>query len=297
MKNKKSLSVLIILLLVIFAPNTAMADMGPKPSVNIKVNNLKKDQEVYITLLSKEESTGPFSKDTELQNHEDYLEDGFNKFKSIEDRDGYYFLGNLDLLKGNGTYSWSYYPPENFKIALYFSDQNLVLISKPYSRYAFNSNFKLNYNDLDLKDGVYYFDNEISITKYREINKEIKSFLLRLVLTIIIEYLVALAMFRPTKYQTELIIKINVLTQILLNLSISLILYFYGFLAFFIIFIPCEIAVFIIEGVIYKRRLNQNLPENKKPAMPMLYAFIANLLSAGAGYYLVRYFEFFNKML
>lgn len=297
MKNKKSLSVLIILLLVIFAPNTAMADMGPKPSVNIKVNNLKKDQEVYITLLSKEESTGPFSKDTELQNHEDYLEDGFNKFKSIEDKDGYYFLGNLDLLKGNGTYSWSYYPPENFKIALYFPDQNLVLISKPYSRYAFNSNFKLNYNDLDLKDEVYYFDNEISITKYREINKEIKSFLLRLVLTIIIEYLVALAMFRPTKYQTELIIKINVLTQILLNLTISLILYFYGFIAFFIIFIPCEIAVFIIEGVIYKKRLNQNLPENKKPAMPMLYAFIANFLSAGAGYYLVRYFEFFNNML
>ena len=297
MKNKKSLSVLIILLLVIFAPNTAMADMGPKPSVNIKVNNLEKDQEVYITLLSKEESTGPFSKDTELQNHEDYLEDGFNKFKSIEDKDGYYFLGNLNLLKGNGTYSWSYYPPENFKIALYFPDQNLVLISKPYSRYAFNSNFKLNYNDLDLKDGVYYFDNEISITKYREINKEIKSFLLRLVLTIIIEYLVALAMFRPTKYQTELIIKINVLTQILLNLTISLILYFYGFLAFFIIFIPCEIAVFIIEGVIYKRRLNQNLPENKKPAMPMLYSFIANFISAGAGYYLVRYFEFFNNML
>lgn len=297
MKNKKSLSVLIILLLVIFAPNTAMADMGPKPSVNIKLNNLKKDQEVYITLLSKEESTGPFSKDTELQNHEDYLEDGFNKFKSIEDKDGYYFLGNLDLLKGNGIYSWSYYPPENFKIALYFPDENLVLISKPYSRYAFNSNFKLNYNDLDLKDGVYYFDNEIEVTKYREINKEIKSFLLRLVLTIIIEYLVALAMFRPTKYQTELIIKINVLTQILLNLTISLILYFYGFLAFFIIFIPCEIAVFIIEGVIYKKRLNQNLPENKTPAMPMLYSFLANLLSAGAGYYLVRYFEFFNKML
>lgn len=297
MKNKKSLSVLIILLLLIFTPNTAMADMGPKPLVNIKVNNLEKDQEVYITLLSKEESTGPFSKDTELQSHEDYLEDGFNKFKSIEDRDGYYFLGNLDLLKGNGTYSWSYYPPENFKIALYFPDQNLILISKPYSRYAFNSNFKLNYKDLDLKDEVYYFDNEIDVTKYREINKEIKSFLLRLVLTIIIEYLVALAMFRPTKYQTELIIKTNVLTQILLNLAISLILYFYGFLAFFITFIPCEIAVFIIEGVIYKKRLNQNLPENKKPAMPMLYAFIANLLSAGAGYYLVRYFEFFNNML
>ena len=297
MKNKKSLSVLIIFLLLIFTPNTAMADMGPKPSVNIKVNNLEKDQEVYITLLSKEESTGPFSKDTELQSHEDYLEDGFNKFKSIEDKDGYYFLGNLDLLKSNGIYSWSYYPPENFKIALYFPDQNLVLISKPYSRYAFNSNFKLNYNDLDLKDEVYYFDNEIEVTKYREINKEIKSFLVRLVLTIIIEYLVALAMFRPTKYQTELIIKTNVFTQILLNLAISLILYFYGFLAFFIIFIPCEIAVFIIEGVIYKKRLNQNLPENKKPAMPMLYAFIANLLSAGAGYYLVRYFEFFNNML
>lgn len=297
MKARKKLPILIILLLLVLIPNTAMADMGPKPSVNIKINNLKENQEVYITLLSKEESTGPFSKVTELQSHEEYLEDGFNKFKSIEDKDGYYFLGNLDLLKGNGTYSWSYYPPQDFKIALYFPEQNLVLISKPYSRYAFNSNFKLNYKDMDLKDEVYYFDNEISITKVRDINEEIKSFLLRLVLTIIIEYLVALAMFRPTKYQTKLIIKTNVFTQLLLNITISLILYFQGFLAFAIIFMPCEIAVFIIEGVIYKKRLNQNLPENKKPAMPMLYAFIANLISAGAGYYLVRYFEFFNNML
>ncbi|MEJ8752667.1 hypothetical protein WKS98_08575 [Lagierella sp. ICN-221743] len=297
MKKRKSLTILMLLMLLVFMPSTSMADMGPKPSVNIKVNNLKENQEVYITLLSKEESTGPFSKDKELQSHEDYLEDGFNKFKSIEDKDGYYFLGNLDLLKGNDTYSWSYYPPENFKIALYFPEQNLVLISKPYSRYAFNSNFKLNYKDMDLKDEVYYFDNEISITKVRDINKEIKSFLLRLVLTIIIEYLVALMMFTPTKYQTKLIIKTNIFTQVLLNLAISLILYFYGFLAFAIIFIPCEIFVFIIEGVIYKKRLNQNLPENKKPAMPMLYAFIANLISAGAGYYLVRYFEFFNNML
>lgn len=297
MKTRKTLPILIILLLLVLMPSTSMADMGPKPSVNIEVNNLKENQEVYITLLSKEESTGPFSKDTELQSHEDYLEEGFNKFKSIEDKDGYYFLGNLDLLKGNGTYSWSYYPPQDFKIALYFPEQNLVLISKPYSRYAFNSNFKLNYKDMDLKDEVYYFDNEISITKVRDINKEIKSFLLRLVLTIIIEYLVALAMFTPTKYQTKLIIKTNIFTQVLLNLAISLILYFYGFLAFAIIFIPCEIAVFIIEGVIYKKRLNQNLPENKKPAMPMLYAFIANLISAGTGYYLVRYFEFFNNML
>lgn len=297
MKARKNLPILIILILLVFMPSISIADMGPKPSVNIKVNNLKENQEVYITLLSKEESTGPFSKDTELQSHEDYLEEGFNKFKSIEDKDGYYFLGNLDLLKGNGTYSWSYYPPQDFKIALYFPEQNLVLISKPYSRYAFNSNFKLNYKDMDLKDEVYYFDNEISITKVRDINKEIKSFLLRLVLTIIIEYLVALAMFTPTKYQTKLIIKTNIFTQLLLNITISLILYFQGFLAFSIIFIPCEIAVFIIEGVIYKKLLNQNLPENKKPAMPMLYAFIANLISAGAGYYLVRYFEFLNNML
>lgn len=297
MKARKTLPILIILLLLVLIPSTAMADMGPKPSVNIEVNNLKENQEVYITLLSKEESTGPFSKVTELQSHEEYLEDGFNKFKSIEDRDGYYFLGNLDLLKGNGIYSWSYYPPQDFKIALYFPEKNLVLISKPYSRYAFNSNFKLNYKDMDLKDEVYYFDNEISIKKVRDINKEIKSFSLRLVLTIAIEYLVALAMFRPTKYQTKLIIKTNVFTQLLLNITISLILYFQGFLAFAIIFMPCEIFVFIIEGVIYKKRLNQNLPENKKPAMPMLYAFIANLISAGAGYYLVRYFEFFNNML
>ena len=78
MKTRKKLPVLILLILLVLMPSTSMADMGPKPSVNIEVNNLKENQEVYITLLSKEESTGPFSKDTELQSHEDYLEEGFN---------------------------------------------------------------------------------------------------------------------------------------------------------------------------------------------------------------------------
>lgn len=295
MKTLKKILILSLLLIFSLGPTKAFADAGPKPTVNIEINNLPADRDFYITLLAKEESTGPYSVGRDLSAHnEDELRPGYEKFKEIKDKDGYNFLAYLEKHRGPGTFSWSYYPPKDFKVAIYDPEKNLFLISESIKAYAFNSNFKMDYKDLDLRDQVYYIEDQMTLEKNTDYLGEVKAFALRLALTIVIEYLVALIFFRPTAYQRNLIIKTNILTQGLLNLGISFILYYLGFLAFFLILLPLELVVFIIEGIIYKKKLNKNLPAGKKKAPAYLYAFLANLASGLGGYYLVRYLTFFS---
>lgn len=60
MKRKVGIMFLCMILICTVFPVTAMADMGPKPSVQIHFIGIE-GQTYYATLLSKKESTGPAS--------------------------------------------------------------------------------------------------------------------------------------------------------------------------------------------------------------------------------------------
>lgn len=292
---KRGLKLLTILLIFTIFIGSAYADAGPKPSVTIEIKGLEEGKTYYVTLLSKNESTGPYSAGNELR--DELCRPGYEKFTELKDKDGYYFISYLEKLIGSGTFSWSYYPPYDFKVAIYNVENNSVLISEPMSRYAFNSNFKMDYSDLGVKDDTYYFGSEINISKARNVSRELSSFVLRVIFTILIEYVVALIIFKPTKAQTKLIIETNIFTQIILNVAITLLLYFYGFMSYFLTLIPLEIFVFAVEAAIYRKKINVDLPAGKKPAPAILYSLIANIASAALGYVLVRNFVFFDKIL
>ena len=292
---RRGLKLLTISIILTIFIGSAYADVGPKPSVNIDIKGLEEGKTYYVTLLSKVESTGPYSAGNELRDED--CRPGYEKFTELKDKDGYYFISYLEKLKGPGTFSWSYYPPYEFKIAIYNEENNSVLISDPMSRYAFNSNFKMDYSDLGVKEDTYYFGSELNISKSPNVSRELSSFALRVILTILIEYVVALIIFRPTKAQTKLIIETNIFTQIILNVAISLLLYFYGFMSYFLTLIPLEIFVFAVEAAIYRKKLNVDLPVGKKPAPAIFYSLIANIASASLGYVLVRNFVFFDKIL
>lgn len=292
---KRGLKFLTILLIFTIFIRSAYADVGPKPSVNIEIKGLDEGKTYYVTLLSKDESTGPYRLGKELSDED--CRPGYEKFTELKDKDGYYFISYLEKLNGPGTFSWSYYPPYDFKIAIYNEENNSVLISDPMSRYAFNSNYKMDYSDLGVKDDAYYFGSELNISKAPNVSRELSSFVLRVILTILIEYVVALIIFRPTKAQTKLIIETNIFTQIILNVAISLLLYFYGFMFYFLTLIPLEIFVFAVEAVIYRKKINVDLPKGKKPVPAIFYSLIANIASAAIGYVLVRNFVFFDKIL
>lgn len=122
--------------------------MGPKPSVVIDFKGLE-DENYYVTLLSKTDSTGPYSAITKGPGYtmyesgdEDY--DVFLKFAGYEDGDGYYFLQYFKNCGDSHRFAWTYYPPVNFKILVYFPDYDAFAVSaEAYERYAFDSYYSV----------------------------------------------------------------------------------------------------------------------------------------------------------
>lgn len=83
-------------------PSAARADMGPKPSVRIRFENMG-DELCYGTLLSKTKSTGPASawdgveshakhSDNKSYSYADFDYEIWKAFAEYQDADGYYFL-------------------------------------------------------------------------------------------------------------------------------------------------------------------------------------------------------------
>jgi hypothetical protein len=139
---KKVLTFLLcILAFLAVSPVAAHADTGPKPSVVIEFEGLPSG-DCYVTLLSKSESTGPYSVYDGDPDHAQYQEGDadypvWEKFASYEDEDGYYFLQYFARLGDSSTFEWGYYPPEDFKILLYFPDDDRFVVSgEAYERYA-----------------------------------------------------------------------------------------------------------------------------------------------------------------
>ena len=290
MKKVFKFFICILLILLLFDSSVAYADMGPKPGIFIDVKGVEYGEEYYMTLLSDVESTGPFSVGNELGASQVDYKDAYRVFSSLMDKDDYYFLSYIEKLEGEDQFSWTYYPPNKFKICMYFPDRDLILISDIFERYAFNSYYDLNFKELGIKDQIYYFNNnEINIIKNYDYKGEIFTFILRVVFTIVIEYLIALLFFKPNKYQITLIIKTNIFTQIILNIGLNLILYFNGYLAYLLVLIPLELLVFIIEVLIYSRKMNVNLTDGDSEVPVIRYAFIANFVSAFVGYFLMKY--------
>ena len=128
MKNRKYSLVFIMLLCMIMAisafPMTANADMGPKASVRIQFEHMG-DELCYGTLLSKEKSTGPASAwdgRTESAQKEYMDPDIWEIFVNYKDPDGYYFLQRSWKVSESKELAWTYYPPDDFKILLYYTN-------------------------------------------------------------------------------------------------------------------------------------------------------------------------------
>ena len=145
MKKRMHVRLFMLLFYLIFAvtalPITANADMGPKPSVRIQFKNMGDDL-CYGTLLSKEACTGPArvwdgtSRNEQLY---DLDRDIWKAFVDYKDPDGYYFLQRGWTVSETGEIAWTYYPPGNFKILLYYPETKTFVSSGIYERYAFDT--------------------------------------------------------------------------------------------------------------------------------------------------------------
>jgi hypothetical protein len=288
LKRKSWICICTLLLLLAAFPVTAQADMGPKPSVTVSFIGLE-NEAYYVTLLSERDSTGPWSKGNMLDTTDDRI---WQIFNSYTDQDGFYFIGYFSDCSTDDIFRWTYYPPETFKILIYFPEQDQFAVSTDiYTRYAFHSDYTVNCADWTMPSDTISPGSIHTGQVYRsyDYSWEILSLLCRIVLTIAVELAVALPFGFRSRKQLLLIGIVNVITQVLLNLSVNFVHYLYGAWAFILAYVLLELLVFAIEGIVYCLRLRRfdAIPERKM--YPWAYAFSANAASAVMGFLIARW--------
>ena len=267
--KKKSVVLMLVFALMTLLSRPLAADVGPKPSVTVNIENAP-DQPYFMALLSKKEQYGPWSvvsaEDADLSGKSGNEQLAFSFFAAYKDPDGYHFLGNMSGdLQGRDEYRWGYYPPDEFKIAIYCPQDGTFKLSGPLERDAFDSYFSVDFNAADLAAAE---DPQILIT--------FLYFLLRVVLTIVIEFIIGQIMGYRSRGERRAIIIVNLVTQVLLNAFLTFMDYFGGGMVWLIMFPLGELAVFLIELVIYLFVMKR-----KKKLRTFLYTLIANIVSAG----------------
>ena len=204
--------------------------------------------------------------------------DAFLAFADYRDPDGFYFLEETFWVV-EGEFSWGYYPPQNFKILLYFPDTGELVCSERLECFAFRSDYRVTLNP----DGSL---GEVQCLTHTA--EKLRAFCLRAGLTALAELLLALAWGYRTKKAVLLILWTNLITQILLNLVLALAADSSGVgsIRYGLVFVFMELVVFLTEALIYRAKLPTLAPNRPKPSAATAYAFAANAASLALGLWL-----------
>ena len=244
----------------------ALADSGPKPSIHLSFRGLE-GTECYASLLADRPDIGPWYVDQEYQDWmaaDGISEELFQRFQQYP-AEGWYFVGLPFNCTDGKELDWTYYPPDPFRLLLYFPAEDRWLLSEPSERYAFSSYYTA---DVDLTG-----EGSVTVTAGRL--QGVEALLLRMAVTLAAELLIALAFGLRKRRQLAVIAVTNVITQIGLNLFLSAVMgVWWMWLA--ALYVLAELAVFLLEAEVYTRLLGEPGLGRKRLT---LYAFLANLAS------------------
>lgn len=296
----------------------ASADTGPKPSVHVTFENMG-DELCYGTLLSKTPSTGParaWDGTEDGKFYEGADEAVWRAFTEFKDEDGFYFLQWFWRTDENKALNWTYYPPQTFKILLYYPDRatksgaadnsaggatrdsettaasGAFCVSDVLKRYAFHSYYFVNMAEIADNTGGAAIP--LPVTQGYDYSAEIRGFFVRFIITLGVETLLALAFGLRTKRAFLTVLAANGVTQIALNLLLNVRLHFNNLYGVIPLYFFAELFIFAAEAALYcfilgKRKNggeNGSADENGgKAAIAyskkrlILYAFTANLVS------------------
>lgn len=281
----------------------ASADTGPKPSVRVTFENMG-DELCYATLLSKTPSTGPAEAWDGTEDGKYFFngadETVWRAFVEYKDPDGFYFLQWFWRADEKKTLNWRYYPPQVFKILLYYPERttndgaagNAFCTSDVLERYAFHSYFSVDMRNV--QSGTIGTIAKISATKSYDYSAELTGFFVRFFATLGAEILLALIFGLRSKRAVFTVTAANVVTQILLNLLLNVQLRINNIYGIFTLYFFAELGVFLAEAALYcfvlgRRKNGENdvsgcekdektLAFYSKKRL-ILYAFTANLVS------------------
>lgn len=287
--KKRWRSILTALLLLL--PLTAMpvsADVGPKPSVVVALEGLE-GRTCWGTLLSQQEGTGPYGRFYEEEAAEDPEEDrALRALLPLErmDSEGFHLL-NFVKDCSDGEFSWTYYPPHTYKIALWFPEEDALAVSGVYHRYAFDSYYRLDLSGVELMPGEIVELEAARLQRDYPYGASLLALAGRVALTLGAELLLALAFGLRTRQALKWVAVVNLATQLGLNLALELFTYCNGALEGMMailalpVYLAAEAVVTLVELRIYRRKL---LGERGASGRRITaYTWTANLCSLLAG--------------
>ena len=297
MKRRIGIILLCMILLFTMLPTTAVADIGPKPSVEIQFTGVEEGVTYYATLLSYHKSTGRASAwdGNPLDSKEG--DPIWKAFVDYKDSDGYYFLQEYWDCTGKDQFRWGYYPPTPFKVLCYFPETDTYAVSEIYERYAFDTYYKVDLSEVSV----------LKAKKNYDYTWETISLVARIVITILLEMGLAMMFGYRHKKQLRFLAAVNIVTQILLNILLNVLNFRIGHWAFVFYYVLLELLVILMESILYvlvlpkmslsitKDRI-EAVETGKKVSVPktiqkrytVIYAVVANVASFAIGLLVAR---------
>ena len=275
MKKRLFAALLALFVLVPMLAGVVSADMGPKPSTIITVPGA--EEPMVLTLLGDKENYGPnwAVKSGEKPGDRVEAKDAWAVFRDYEDPDGFLFYGEL----WEGQVRWTYWPPETFKVAVYYPERDLLWVSEDiYTRYAFRSHYRLTLP----APGENAVSGEVDMILKKEHNvfTELGGLIFRIVLTLAVELTLAGFFGFRSKKQLRLILLTNLVTHVGLNVLLWVWYFYDGILMAMIRLLLAELLVLIAELTVYLLKLR----EDETAGRTMLYTLCANALSVVLGF-------------
>lgn len=281
--HKKRLFLSIISVLIAFwtFSITACADIGPKPSIIIKFEHIP-DCGCFAAILTPY-SGDAFSED-ELYIQADLTDNSKSKvckaFYNYWDEEGYKLQNPIGLIcqEDDSFVIRSYWGiPRDFKILLYVEKDDRFMVSEPVSISQFSSKYTVDFSNTD--------NGFLIVAECYDKLIDMISWLIRLISTIVIEILVALLFGFARKKQLMSIAFINIITQIYLNIALSMSVSIMGETSFVINYLLSEIFVTIAEVIYY--RISKNM-WSSSALRTSVYAIVSNLISFRAGVFITN---------
>lgn len=266
MKKRIMIFVMICVCFIVF-PLVVFADMGAKPSIDVKIKNLNTTDYV-IDLFVYDESGEKYN--SEANYNGSGLSDeqiaklhslNFDGWISESTRWGAYLL--FADCSGNSKYEhrFSYFgTPTKYKIVIINNDTGEIKVSNEIVRKDFNSHVVIDYMSMTIVDS-----NDANIISNNNVLGTIVVCIIALISTVVIELVVAYV-FKIKNY------KIIVLTNVLTNLGLQALLLLIN--NYLLVFVFGEIIVFISELIVYLLSF-----KNASKIKIALYTLIANMIT------------------
>ena len=284
MKRKRTSVFCVFALLAVLLPVPARADMGPKPSVTIRVKNPPSGS-YYLDLLVPGEASDELF-DNQDWNHlsETQMDAGIITNLRTAARDaggeGTWHLAMLDgtrapmygeIQSTDDTFRYDYHGvPDEFRIVIATKDG--ARLSPVQKRCRLWQEFTYDYAA----------NTVLTSNSWRDYAKQ---FLSSLLPTLLIEGLLLIPFGFWDERNRRAFLCVNIATQLALTavtawcMAQGMTLYRY------FIFGPLELVIWVVEAVIYRKTLKSERPS----AHPVCYALCANALSMAATFFSIRW--------